>query len=356
MTTRSAAEDVRRGGLTLIELLVVIALIGLLIGLALPALQSAREASRRASCSSNLRQIGLAIHGYHDANGCLPPGRFRSYDPRYDRADFPCRLALDEKSYLVMILPYMEQVPLYNAVNQSVAIGGRENWTVIGASVGAYACPSDPDSGATRPVEMEEFVQSRLAGPADRLSTSFTSYLACYGSAPISRDPSTAVGCAFDPRARAQAVGSFTDFPPIQLASISDGLSQTIFVAERATGPLRPWGDRTFGLYGWYFYANFGDTLMTTMQPPNLFRRVDLPLPSGASSLHPGGINALMGDGSVRFVKETIDSWPVDPDNGEPVGARLDPAGFWIGLPRPGVWQALSTRSGGEVVADPPGS
>jgi prepilin-type processing-associated H-X9-DG protein len=109
-----------------------------------------------------------------------------------------------------------------------------------------------------------------------------------------------------------------------------------------------------FGKRGWYVTGNWGDTLFTTLFPPKAFQKVVLQAAAAwaesASSLHPGGVNVLMGDGSVRFIKNSIQSWPLNPVSGVPVGASVNSAGMWINLPQAGVWQALSTRAGDEVV------
>jgi prepilin-type processing-associated H-X9-DG protein len=106
--------------------------------------------------------------------------------------------------------------------------------------------------------------------------------------------------------------------------------------------------------YGWMICGNMGDTLFTTMFPPNMFKKVSYAARDrhalAAGSLHPGGLNALMGDGSVRFIGETINTWAYDPVLGEPVGSSRALGGWWAGTPKPGVWQALGTRAGNETV------
>ena len=136
----------KRSGFTLIELLVVIAIIAVLIALLLPAVQSAREAARRAQCTNNLKQIGLAMHNYHDQQGTLPPGL----------------KGCCWGTWLVFVLPFIEQQPLYNAWNSygndrfetsgiqdgSLRYDGIRNITVCSTGVGAYNCPSDPNTNA----------------------------------------------------------------------------------------------------------------------------------------------------------------------------------------------------------------
>ncbi len=156
----------------------------------------------------------------------------------------------------------------------------------------------------------------------------------------------------------AQANGCFNDRSPYSLASITDGLSNTIVAAEKSTTTFKSLNDVDpvyFTRYGWYFMANWGDTLLTTFYPPNSFKRVSVGAVhaqvASASSLHPGGLNVLMGDGSVRFIKETIETWPYDPISGLPVGITRNVGGWWENVPPLGVWQALASRSGGEIIS-----
>lgn len=349
----------RRGrGVTLIELLVVISIVSLLAALVLPAVQSARESARRLHCANNLRQIVLATIVYHDSQSCLPPGRVKSYDSRYAGPNPVCSSTIIDKGVLIFILPYVEQINLYNAINQDLTIFGAENSTIHTVSVNLYACPSDPESGRARDITPNELAQYGLPDPPGRRNQMvFTSYAGCTGTLAVSALPTPSNGCKVDPRKVSQNNGAFCDVSPIRLADVGDGLSNTAFFVEKSTTPNRDldrFSPGFFQRYGWYVSGNWGDTLVSTTAPPN----ADLLLtPTSAltrlftaSSLHPGGVFMAMGDGSTRFVKETVDSWPVDA-SGRPAGARLDPVtGIWSNLPRPGVWQALSTRSGGEAL------
>ncbi len=343
-------------GFTLIEIVVVLGVISILIGLLLPAIQSAREAARLARCSNNMRQIGLAIHNYHDIHGSFPVGRIMSYDPRFDGGNPPCSAWLIDKSFLVMILPQIDQISLYNSLNQSVTILGRENSTSRATSVAVYACPSDPAAGIPRDEDLSVLTYWGLADPGQKLLFTATSYSGCLGSYDVAALPHLG-RCPPQGQLMAQANGSIGDAAPITTASIRDGLSNTIFVAEKAVTTFEDLDsfDPTISRhFGEWTTGNLGFTLFTTFYPPNYYKVGTTNLwwawLNGASSLHPGGLNVLMGDGSVRFVKETIQSWPTDQLTGYPVGADRTPGGWWLNVPKPGVWQALSTRSGGEVV------
>ena len=351
MARRSDEGRVVRDAFTLIELLVVVSIVGLLVALLLPAVQAAREAARRAQCANNLKQIGLGLHAYHDAYNALPPGRYPTYDPRLRGANPPCTAPGVDKSFLVMILPEVEQAPLYNAINQDLSIFGYENRTCFAVAVSTYACPSDWLSGFPRPMDTYQLCSGGLAQPGERLEAVNTSYAGCFGSLPVIAFPRPDTQCKVDLRTAAQANGCLTDISPISFASIGDGTGSTLLVVERATAVLQSLPRSISQTYGWYFSGNLGDTLTTAMYPPNLVVKASaIPDPSASSSLHPGGLNALLCDGSVRFIKESISSWPLDPATDQPLGAARDGGGWWVNLPPPGVWQKLATRSGGEIV------
>ncbi len=347
-----------RPGFTLIELLVVIAIISVLIGLLLPAVQAARETARRMQCITNLKQIGLAIHHYAGAFGSLPPGRFLTYDNRYTGANPPCTSTIVDKSLLVFLLPFLERQALYNAINHDLTILGAENTTIHAVAVSIFACPSDPESGRPRELDAGALAPYSPDPPNGRIRMVFTSYSGCFGSFYVNAIPRSTNNCRVPAPLLAQVDGVFNDVAPIGFASISDGLSHTLFVTEKATTTFRALdavNPAIFPKQGWWTTGNWGDTLMTTFYPINMIQKVGLavgtPHTFAASSLHPGGVNALMGDGSVRFIKVTIESWRFDPLTGVPLGAKLDPRGWWVNLPAPGIWQALGTRAGGEILS-----
>ena len=342
---------------TLIECLVVITIIGLLIGLLLPAIQAARESARRASCGNNLKQIGLALANYTALHGCLPTGRSRTRDPLYSGANPPCTSAFFDRSFLVAALPFLEQAPLYNAMNHTRLCTGVENSTTFGIAVATFSCPSDVDA-SVRDMNPNAFADRQMVDPpSGRFRMAFTSYSGCFGSFATDAYPEPQSGCVVSSARMAQNNGSFNDNSRITLASFRDGLSHTIVVSEKATTSYRGL-DTPSVIYairnGWYVSGTWGDTLFTTFYPPNLYKKLHGSFPDDqlkdASSLHPGGLNALMGDGSVRFIKETINSWGLDSLNGEPAGIGRDPGGWWIHVPKPGVWQALGSRNGAEVI------
>ena len=252
-----------------------------------------------------------------------------------------------DKSFLVGILPHVDQAALYNSINQNLAIYSYENTTVWSISVGAYACPSDPAAGNPRPLFPDP--------PFDAIFTGYlsvpTSYAGSFGSLVVDPLPIQAPLCAVDPHVPLQADGTLTGVSPIRSSSVSDGLCHTMLVVERddpSSSLERPdvrqvrrlvhRHDQRYPLFG-------GD--------PAEFVHRDQHAPSHGGPEHaPGGVNVLFCDGSGRFVKDSIQSWPVDPVTQFPVGATFTKAGYWQSLPRPGLWQAIATRSGGEPVSD----
>ncbi len=329
-------SKIRRSGFTLIELLVVIAIIALLIALLLPAVQSSREAARRLQCVNNLKQIGIALSVYHDAIGSLPFGEGKN---------------TSNDSVLIKILPQIEQVNLYNSFNQIQLIFDRSNRTVQSVFLSTFACPSDATANV-RQGDPFFFVSHGYADPNETLKMNFTSYVANFGST------DTVAHLQPDQRGFAAADGVFSDVSPISFASIQDGLSNTVFFSERATAYLQaltPVDPTIFNRCGWYFMGDLNDTLFLSFYPPNMPRKVGAVAgfnqASAASSLHPGGVNCLFGDGSVRFIKDTISTWPYDLATGWPLGATEGPGGHWNNLPARGLWQAISTRNGGELIS-----
>ena len=342
-------------GFTLVELLVVISVVALLIALLLPAVASSREMTRRMRCASNLRQLGFAISLYHDRNGVLPPGRVLCYDPRFSSPRPGCTTDFVDKGVFVYVLPEVEQATLYNSINQSLSIFSSQNLTCHTASVSIYSCPSDFTAGFPREIPFD-----RLKGmgepdePGRRHQMVFSSYAGLTGTFQVYGLPRPDLDCQTDPAQLAQNNGVFCDASPITFASITDGLSNTAFLADHATAPFEkltwPASRLPFEQFGWYIGGGFGSTLATSCYPVNAYKTLPSASVDGivgsASSLHPGGVNVLFGDGSVRFLSETIDSWPFDPISGNPSGASRAKDGTWHNLPRAGVWQAITTRSG----------
>ena len=318
----------RAPGFTLIELLVVIAIIAVLIGLLLPAVQAAREAARRAQCLNNLKQMGIALHNYHDAVGCFP----MSYAARAPFRDGQTDTA-SGWGWATMILAQMEQMPLMNAVNFSMAVEAPANSTVARSILGAYLCPSDPVSGGPFPVDDPAGKPVAAVGP--------TSYVACTGD---DRADST-TGLNNDGLGN----GVFHRNSRVRVADIVDGLSQTIALGERAwsicsggwpgvvtngvigRGPANPCPRTGAEFYGAATLVQAHCNVLNSNSDPD--GGLD-----DFSSRHPGGANLLFADGSVRFLRSV------------PANSGTRPDGSTIYSPASLVLQALGTRAGGEVV------
>jgi prepilin-type N-terminal cleavage/methylation domain-containing protein/prepilin-type processing-associated H-X9-DG protein len=333
-----------RRGFTLIELLVVIAIIGVLIALLLPAVQSAREAARRAQCTNNLKQIALAAHNYESANGSFPIGSPLIWDPSF-------KYFTESQSTFVSMANFLEQQSIWNAMNFNRSVYTEPNRTVYATGVATLWCPSDGDIGRT-------YDYGPYLGPM-HLVVKFTSYAGCtgtffpevllYWSAQSTSDPYFII-------LTSQINGLYTYNRPRRIADITDGTSNTLMYGERANG-LFPAAERN--CWDWWGDAVTADTLFTTLYPINPFRKIPEvseeysdSYVAAPSSFHPGGANFAFCDGSVRFIKDSINTWPFNPSTGFPVGAT-DNSGLLQLAPgtQLGIFQALSTIRGGEVVS-----
>jgi len=333
----------RRGGFTLIELLVVIAIIGVLIALLLPAVQAAREAARRAKCSNNLKQIALACHTYADACGTPPIGLIY-------KDDYPIGLVgfgSESQSVFVSMLAQLDQQPLFNAVNFNRNIFASPNFTIYGTGLDTLWCPSDPVIASR--VEDSYFYEYPAV-----VHIHHTSYGHNFGTLEVQPDFYPA---QYGSALIAQVNGPFSINRSFPWSAVTDGMSNTLLFSERAFGLLSAADQRC-----WYWWADCvsADTRFVAAYPINPSRKIPDAYVSpyggayvySASSFHPGGANFAFADGSVRFLKDTISSWKLNAD-GTVAGLSQDSNGFYHLAPgtQLGVYQALSTRSGGEVVS-----
>jgi prepilin-type N-terminal cleavage/methylation domain-containing protein/prepilin-type processing-associated H-X9-DG protein len=340
-------------GFTLIELLVVIAVISVLVSLLLPAVQQAREAARRAQCRNNLHQIGLALHGYHEAHGVFPPayvgnpfgsGSANGVTYTDGNANGPSGFA-----WGALLLPQLDQQPLYQSFNFSVPCWGPPNLSLAATKLPVFLCPSATGGS-------DGFFVDRYAGDAWNPTLSPTPY-----DPPIFLAHAHYVTNAgiHQPWGR---VTSFTDFSVpeiisqnnnqpafiegpfyrnarISAASVTDGLSQTVFIGEHSS----VLSDKTWvGVVPWSATCpkppfpsacNSGGALVGAHSGPDTHDRPQVIIhapnnPFGHTdemySEHAGGAHILFGDGSVRFVSEFIN---------------------------PFTWVAVSTRNGREAVS-----
>ncbi|MGB4708482.1 MAG: DUF1559 domain-containing protein [Fuerstiella sp.] len=307
----------RRKGFTLIELLVVIAIIAILIALLLPAVQQAREAARRTQCKNNLKQIGLALHNYHDVYGTFPPGRTRKASAFVNGSAWYS----GNISWLPRLLPQIEQTAIYNKIDWNLGNGtsgtdghgGVNGTNPTGARrqiIPAFRCPSDPGTGG---VPWTTPTGQKVTGQAGNTGYASGNYAASVGDAT---------------RITTKPPGIFGQNTRTKFRDITDGTSNTLAVAENIIGFYRQGvndsGNRTVCVagskdtnssrqagYSW-FYAYFPQAaFINTYVGPNA-KAIDCGVNSdrvnqAARSMHVGGVQGALCDGSVRFFSESLD-------------------------------------------------
>lgn len=345
--SRSVGLAIINNGFTLIELLVVITIIAVLIGLLLPAVQSAREAARRVGCTNNLKQLALALHGYVDVHGVFPLGSYMMKPPG-DPYGKP-NSGRHEHSIWLRVLPFLEQQPAYAAFNSQVHYESEPNYTTIGTDLTVLWCPSDP------------LVAGSVVSPTFPMRhTSYRGSSGTWTSPGRHQDPSSPVFTTV----LAQANGIFHYYSRTRIADVSDGLSQTMLAAEGAYGRL---GEVDRSQWYWWASGNYSDSMFVTLYPLNPSNRfpnpgpgngydsgIKVPYAHAAGSFHPGGAQFAFCDGSVKFLKDGINTMRHD-STGFPLNVAVDPDPYTgnvvTRLASFGVYQALSTRNGAEVIS-----
>jgi prepilin-type N-terminal cleavage/methylation domain-containing protein/prepilin-type processing-associated H-X9-DG protein len=313
-THRTFRRPRRAEAFTLIELLVVIAIIAILIGLLLPAVQKVRAAAARMSCSNKIKQVALACHNYESSNGKLPPSGI-GYGWCNVSGSYPGDANVYNLNGLVLLLPYIEQNALDAKLNKQMAFGnqktgyccslvGNTSGTLVGDAttdgngalmatlIPTFLCPADPGNplqGASGPY-----------GPGGSLDGAKTNYDFITSQSDFS--------CNFWKSAPTSSKYMFGENSTTNLTRVSDGTSNTFMIGETTltvhNGRTASWGYR-----GW---------VMTGIDPAAGINDWSYPVPGyvpvvgtlgswgRAGSLHTGGCNFAMGDGSVRFVRETV--------------------------------------------------
>ena len=334
-------------GFTLIELLVVIAIIAILIALLLPAVQQAREAARRTQCKNNLKQLGLALHNYHDIYGTFPPGRVRTYNytgiNSWDTSNI---------GWGARLLAQIDQAPLFNRINfnhvkgNSTASGHNANPDgAMRQRLAAFRCPSDSETGAGKRFNLPDG-SGVVRGAAPDANYAPTHYLGTLGNNAI-----------YEPLTNSTRInrfsGIFNEVSGVQIRDITDGTTNTLAFAECVIGFPRlnaqptvagntPYQTVTCPQNGaadtnafrqtgnsWFYHEMPNSSVFTTAVGPNS-RFYDCgnntdDAAVAARSMHTGGVQVALCDGAVKFASDNIDL---------------------------GIWQRVGARNDGDTVGE----
>ncbi|WP_165235655.1 DUF1559 domain-containing protein [Aquisphaera insulae] len=322
-----------RTGFTLVETLVTLVIIGLLLAILAPAVQSARESARRTACQNNLRQVTAAVLQHEST--------FRALPSLYNGTFLPQpRSGIDEfhfHSWRTAILAHLEQRPVFASLNLALPATTPANQTGLNATVGTFLCPSTSTPNMNVPAILEwndgKF-PTRSIGTAARSDYEIVGGVRIKHQTGSSSDLSIVRFGAWGEPTYNLATGASIRYRVARLADITDGLSHSVLIAERGGRPdmyrkgmppeIYPYSTPTAGMdhhqAAWAVSTHFWWTVASKDQPINQTNA------TGIFSFHPGGANAAFGDGSVRFLKTTT---------------RAD------------VLNAIGTRAGGEVVSEP---
>jgi prepilin-type N-terminal cleavage/methylation domain-containing protein/prepilin-type processing-associated H-X9-DG protein len=310
--SHSGSRPAHRRGFTLIELLVVIAIIAILIGLLLPAVQQAREAARRSQCINNLKQLGLALHNYHDTHNALPPG-WIGVDNNAPDTEGPSGFG-----WGVFILPYLDQAPLYNRINFSLPITDPTNLATVSVNLPVFRCPSDTGTDFWNLPD-----ESNPSATIARLPTA--NYVGNFGTVAfedICEDP------PFMPGMQCEGNGVFFHNSKVLLRDMIDGTSNTILVGEHRSDTR----SQVVAVTGFPWHSTWVGFVAGGAEPAARFLGVSDHTPNHPdlhlddySSWHTGGVHFLYADGRVRFLSDNVSLI---------------------------LYQGSATRAGGEILGD----